>query len=174
MNTATQQVKQNIKKMAQQFANEPLEILKTARHQISPEDRGYEDKSNESKQQNTNPDLSQEESYKKQLAEQDGRRLEALQAEILDIQRQRIYKELLARIQSGEDVPIEDFQELSYDQREVLKAHLESVESRNSQQAASTPLVEPVSRKSRRMGGGQKQSAQKQTTRVEKPVPPSG
>ncbi len=171
MNTATQQVKQNIKKMAQQFANEPLEILKTARKQITDEERGYEDKSDESKTEKQ----PQNQEYEKQIAEQDGRKLEALESELRDIRRQKLFNELLAKIQSGVEVSIEEFQELSAEQREVLKAHLENINAKKeSDEKANIGFIEPNAKQGRRMVFGKKQSAQKQTTRVEKPVPPSG
>jgi hypothetical protein len=174
MNPAIKQIKQNARQVAKQLTNEPLEILKTASRQVSGE---ILSENTNAKNINTKSDdmLQQEREYKKQVAEQDGRRLQVLQTEILDIQRQKKFKELLSRIQNNEDVPIEDFQELSSEQREVLKAHLESIKNRQLQELNQLQsLPEPILKKGRQMRGGQKQSAQKQTTRVEKPVPPSG
>lgn len=175
MNT-TAQIKQNAKKIAQQIANEPLELLKRAQTQIAPEQNTNVGQN--PRQETDNQGASKEEQeYKKNLAERDGQKLLALENELLDIRRKRIFDELTRRIQSGEDVSIEEFSELSFEQREVLKAQLEAMQKQktNSQNQNSGGLVEPAAKKGRRMTGfGQKQAAQKQTTRVEKPVPPSG
>lgn len=175
MNTSTQ-IKQAIKKSAQQVRQEPLELLKTATRQIT----GVENLPNsnfESREpaQNANPDQvpDDELKYKKQVAEQDGRRLEALTSEIKDITRQKIFNDLMKRIQSGEDVPVGEFSELSYEQKDVLKAQMEAAKARNSQ-PVTNQLELPQAKRGRKMGGGQKGAAKKEQTRVEKPVPPSG
>lgn len=148
-----------IKKSVQQIVSEPLEMLKSVAKQVSvPENI---------------PSTEQPKLDQTAMAQQDGRHLEALESELKDIRRQKIFKDLMRRIQAGEDIPLEEFTELSYEQRDVLKAQIEAIKTRNTQQV-SNQLVEPISARGRKMGGGQKQSAQKQTTRVEKPVPPSG
>lgn len=172
MNTA-QTLKHNLKKSAKVFANEPLEILKAAKRQISGE-------------QNSDPEIPQdvtksdpeipqdEQKYKQQKAESEGRTLQALESELKDIRRQKIFKSLMARIQNGEDVPLEEFTELSYEQKDVLKAQMEAIKkSQATSHESQNTLVEPIAKKGRQLFG-QKESAQKQTTRVEKPVPPSG
>lgn len=181
-----QNLKQSLKKTARQIQNEPLEILKAAAKQVAGDENiklpweGAEtdSKLKEEKQvsdNQTNEPNSDEKEYKKKLTEQEGRRLEALENELRDIRRQKKFNGLLSRIQNGEDVPIEEFQELSVEQRDVLKAQLEATQKRKQQTSVTSDLSEPTAKKGRRMmGSGQKQSAQKQTTRVEKPVPPSG
>lgn len=177
MNT-TAQFKTAIKKSAKQFADEPLELLKNARAQVTGEQlTGLEQaKSDPAMHQNkSDPEIPQDEKdYKKQKSESEGRTLQALESELKDIRRQKIFNDLVARIQNGEDVPLEEFSELSYEQKDVLKAQIEAIKTQQitSHQSQNT-LIEPVAKKGRQMFG-QKQSAQKQTTRVEKPVPPSG
>ena len=79
----------------------------------------------------------------------------------------------MQRIQNGEDIPLEEFTELSYEQRDVLKAQIEAV--RNSKLSSSIDQLEtPGAKRGRKMGGGQKGAAKREETRVEKPVPPSG
>ncbi|WKZ25665.1 MAG: hypothetical protein QY322_04800 [bacterium] len=173
MNNTTAQIKQAIKKSALQVASEPLELLKNASRQISGEEVAPQ------QQEVSKPEteISQDEvDYKKQTSEQDGRHLQALESELKDIRRQKLFNDLMKRIQDGEDVSVEEFSELSFEQRDVLKAQLEAVKKQKIiQQSDPSGLIEPIAKKGRRMmGGGQKQSAQKQTTRVEKPVPPSG
>ena len=169
MNTAAN-LKQNLKKSARIFSDEPLELLKAAKRQIAPENESYPEEQNQIK---SNSEIPQDEQqYKKQKAESEGRTLQALESELKDIRRQKIFNDLMQRIQSGEDVPLEEFSELTFEQKDVLKAQMEAVRTRNAQ-PETNQLVEPASKKGRQLIG-QKQSAQKQTTRVEKPVPPSG
>lgn len=168
MNTA--QVKQAIKKSAQQMAQEPLELLKTATRQISGEELKPQQQESP-KSENEVP--REEQKYKQQVAEQDRRHLQALESELKDIRRQKLFNELMKRIQNGEDVPIEEFSELSFEQKDVLKAQMEAAKTRNSQPTTSS-IDMPTSKKGRKMGGGQKGAAKKEQTRVEKPVPPSG
>jgi hypothetical protein len=174
MNT-TAQVKQAIKKSVQQVKQEPLELLKTASRQITGvENLPNSNPETETPKLNTDPEIPQDEiKYKKQVAEQDGRRLEALNSEIQDITRQKIFNDLMRRIQSGEDVPVEEFSELSFEQKDVLKAQMEAAKTRNSQ-PVTNQLDIPQAKRGRKMGGGQKGAAKKEQTRVEKPVPPSG
>ena len=115
----------------------------------------------------------EQEKVKKQLTEAEARRIEALENELKDIRRQKLFNDLMQKIQSGEDVSVDSFQELSFEERDVLKAQLTAAKNRKAQVGGQS-FVEPSAKKGRKMGFGQKQSAQKQTTRVEKPVPPSG
>lgn len=176
MNT-TAQVKQAIKKSVQQVKQEPLELLRTAARQITGvENLPNSNPENQQPSQNSNQDKVPEDElkYKKQVAEQDGRRLEALTSEIKDITRQKIFNDLMKRIQNGEDVPVGEFSELSFEQKDVLKAQSEAAKNQRLNTQNTSTLPEPGAKKGRRMGGGQKGAAKKEQTRVEKPVPPSG
>ncbi|EKE05077.1 MAG: hypothetical protein ACD_19C00426G0099 [uncultured bacterium] len=174
MNT-TAQVKQAIKKSAQQMVSEPLELLKNASRQITGEEE-IPNAGPEIPRDKSDPDSHHdEETYKKQVIEQDGRHLEALESELKDIRRQKLFNDLMRRIQAGEDIPLEEFTELSYEQRDVLKAQIEAVKKTNSQQLTANSQIDmPQAKRGRKMGGGQKGAAKKEQTRVEKPVPPSG
>ena len=79
----------------------------------------------------------------------------------------------MQRIQNGEDVPLEEFAELSFEQKDVLKAQIQAVKNRNLQQTTSS-IDMPQAKRGRKMGGGQKGAGKREETRVEKPVPPSG
>lgn len=161
-----------IKKSAKQMVQEPLELLKNAARQVIDEEERPQQQ--EQPKQNADPEIPQDETnYKKQVAEQDVRHLEALESELKDIRRQKIFNELMRRIQDGEDVPLEEFSELSYEQKDVLKAQIEAVRTRNSSPVTSQ-LSELSLKKGRKMGGGQKGAAKREETRVEKLVPPSG
>ncbi len=175
MNT-TAQVKQAIKKSAQQMAQEPLELLKSAAKQVTGVENlpNSNPQAHQEKPKEDGDGVPQDEKdYKKKVAEQDGRHLQALESELKDIRRQKLFNELMKRIQEGEDVPLEEFSELSFEHKDVLKAQIEAVKIRNSQRTTSSVDM-PTSKKGRKMGGGQKGAAKKEETRVEKPVPPSG
>lgn len=168
----TAQVKQAIKKSTQQMAQEPLELLKNAARQVTGSEIENGPVSSE-QTQNTRDEVN-EQNYKKQVAEQDGRHLQALESELKDIRRQKLFNELMKRIQNGEDIPLEEFTELSYEQKDVLKAHAESVRNNQIANSKLQTVDMPTSKKGRKMGGGQKGAAKKEQTRVEKPIPPSG
>ncbi len=177
MNT-TAQVKQAIKKSAQQIRQEPLELLRTAAKQVTGNENisfGEQSKPQEKQNPETDQVPQDEKDYKKKVAEQDGRHLQALESELKDIRRQKLFNSLMQRIQSGEDVPLEEFTELSYEQKDVLKAQMEAYKKQKAMQAnQGSGIPMPASKRGRQMSGGQKGAAKKEETRVEKPVPPSG
>ena len=171
MNT-TAQVKQAIKKSSQQLGDEPLEILKSARDQILGSENPEQQTQENDVSQNEGPS-EEEENYKKHRAEQDGRHLEALENELKEIRRQKLFNDLMQKIQSGETVPLEEFSELSYEQKDVLKAQTEVFKKQQVELTnQNTSLIEPSAKKGRRFMGGmnQKKAAEKQQTRVENPV----
>lgn len=159
-----------MKKIIKQIAQEPLEILKTARSQVSGEKQV----------------LPQEEIRKEAKAEDSGsqiqdkmkstRLVEAYQRELTDIQKEELFKDLQRRIAQGEEIPLEDYPGLSLEQRQVLKAQMEAVKIRNAESGMqNVELQEPVAKKSRRLFNfGKKQEVKRQQTRVERIVPPSG
>jgi len=175
MNT-TAQIKSNLKKSAKQIRQEPLEVLKTATRQISGEEEILQETQTPSPNYQNDVGFQQAEQLKQQIAVADNKNLEALQSEMRDIRRQKLFNRLLARIQAGEDVPVEQFGELSHEQRDVLKARLEASKRQRVQQQAEQGLIEPSVKKGRRFGGfgKRKSQAEKQQTRVEMPLPPSG
>ena len=153
-----------------------MEVLKTAAEQTT----GVEASSKTEGQapESSGEKLKQnEEQQKIQDKMKSGRRMEALERELSDIRKQDLFKDIQGRIAGGEEVPLEEYAELSMEQKQVLKAQMEAVKFQK-QQAAYNQSQEgfkmPGSKKSRKMGSSQKQEAEKQTTHVEKPVPPSG
>lgn len=165
-------------KIARQMAQEPLEVLKTASGQVTGQEVSPSPDS-------PRPPQTQEEqqkliSHQEELHDKmkSGRMMEAFQRELDEIRKQNLFKDLQAKISEGQDVPLDDYGELSMEQKQVLKAQMEAVNFQKKQaeyNAAqeSGPLFGSA-KKGRKMGGGQKQEAEKQQTRVEKPVPPSG
>jgi hypothetical protein len=162
-------------KIARQVAQEPLEILRDARDQMTGVETTRQPDSQPPGQQ-----VGQQEKLVEQQKVQDNlkaqRRMEAFQRELEDIRKQDLFKNLQEKISQGVEIPLEDYPDLSIEQKQVLKAQMEAVKNQiaKQQSAGQNSLELPISKKSRRFGSSQKQEAQKQTTHVEKPVPPSG
>ena len=166
-------------KIARQIVEEPLELVKNVGSQVT----GVEtQKSQENSSQNLNPE-SQAKAVQHQNELQDkaksSRRMEALNQELEDIHKQDLFKDLQNKIAQGIEVPIADYTELSMEQKQVLKAQMEAVKFQKQQAAHSesqnkAPFI--TSKPSRRFGvvRSQKAEAERQQTRVEKPIPPSG
>ena len=129
----------HIKKTIKAIGEEPLEILKSAVKQISVEENIPATEQPKDEEQ---PKLDQT-----AMAQQDGRRLQALETELKDIRDQKRINE--------------------------LKKQEEADRTRNSQ-LVTNQLPELTLKRGRKMGGGQKGAAKREETRVEKPVPPSG
>ncbi|AKM83380.1 hypothetical protein A2422_04190 [Candidatus Woesebacteria bacterium RIFOXYC1_FULL_31_51] len=172
MNTTAQSFKQAIKKSARTIGDEPLEILKNARDQVTGSEDYFSGNEKTNEVSKDDSAIRDEEQYKKKVSEQDGRHLEALEVELKDIRRQKLFNEIMQKIQDGIDVSVEEFSELTYEQREVLKAQIEVIKNKKIQSLnQNNGLIEPASKKGRRLGiFGQKQAAEKQTTRVENPI----
>ncbi|MGA2910925.1 MAG: hypothetical protein ABSE04_03965 [Candidatus Microgenomates bacterium] len=179
MNSTAKQTGQTTRdlaqKIARQIAQEPLEVLRTAKEQVSdteaPAQPGPEQGQNKNQQRNL------QEQQKLQDTLKTTRRMEALNQELKDIHKQDLFKDLQAKIAQGIEIPLEDYAELSMEQKQVLKAQMEAVKFQK-QQAAYAQSQEgfktPTSKKGRRFGETRKEEAQREQTHVEKPVPPSG
>lgn len=174
MNTAKQTAKtaQDLAhNIAKQIANEPSEILKEAAGQVVGDGVQIPDTQTETKLQEENREYHESQDKIKSQ-----RVFGALQKEIEDIRRGDVFKDLQARISQGVDVPIDNYTELSMEQKQVLKAQAEAFrnQSRKNEEAGLTEVPTTHSKPSRRFGAGQKQEAEKERTRIEKPIPPSG
>ena len=168
----------NAQQIARQMAREPLEILKGIPQQISPVENLNNDKlpnqgdfQNGQKSQKDIQELKRADNAKSQ------RMLFDLEQEIKRIKREKLYYDLMAKVQGGEYVPLQDYPELSFEERQVLNAQYQAVLERMNNAENSKSLIEPSSRHSRRFGMGRKPS-QNQMESVSKKVdvikPPSG
>lgn len=171
MNTA-QTTKNLAQKIAQQMAQEPLEILKSAREQVTGEELppSTPNPASQDNSANSNQGLVQD-TLKSQ------RRVDALNRELDDIRKQRLFKDLQRRISQGEEIPLEEYPELSIEQKQVFKAQMEVIkmQMQNAKNANGGGLVEPAGKKGRQMFNfGKKTAMKREQTHVEKPVPPSG
>lgn len=165
-------------KIARQMAREPLEVLKTAGSQVT----GVEApmlRENEPQSQQTSGEQGKLIQHQKELQDKmkSTRRMEALARELSDIYKHDIFEDLQAKIAKGIEVSLDDYSELTMEQKQVLRAQMEAVKFQKQQaayQESRGGFKMPGSKKGRRFGSTQKQEAEKQQTRVEKPVPPSG
>jgi len=183
MNTTAQKTTQSARdlaiKMAKQMASEPTEILSRAKAQITGSEVPFNPETSPVQTQD-DADKLKEHQEELQNKIKTVRTLEALNREINDIRKQELFKSLQSKISMGENIPINDFPELSMEQKQVLKAQMEAVTYQKQQQAYMESQgggLFTSSKPSRRMGAGQrgqKAEAEKAQTRVEKPVPPSG
>ena len=180
MNTA-KQVGQDAsaltQKIARQAAAEPLEILKDAQGQISgATEIGAQKEQYQSQDSGDQAKIVQNQNELQDKA-RSARRMEALNQEIRDIHKQDLFNDLQGKISQGEEIPVADYPELSMEQKQVLKAQAEAYQNRKEDVEKQNTFIDiPAihSKPSRRFGAGQKQEAERQQTRVEKPVPPSG
>ena len=179
MTSTASQVGQSAKNLAQQFAKqmarEPLEIFKDAKDQVI----GGPFTKPEKPQENQSDDQEKLVEHQGQLNDQmkSSRRMEALNRELDDIHKQKEFSELQKRISAGETVALEEYPDLSMEQKQVLKAQMEAVKKQIETQKTQgkNALVEPAAKKGRQLFNfGKKQSMKNEQTRVEKPVPPSG
>ena len=165
-----------VQQAAKQAAQEPLEILGGVGRQVTGVEQSG--KSNIVLQPETGE--QPQSADQTQLQEQDklasAGRIEALDTEIKEIERQRVFNDLQRKIQEGQEVSLTDITQLSYEQKDVLKAQIESIKAQKNQMQASQTVQEPVSKPSRRFafGKGAKTQALKEQTKTERPLPPSG
>lgn len=155
----TKPTAQQIRKL---IVNEPLEILKTAREQISPINL-QEDESR--------PHIETESINEQKLESQKSRRIEALDAELNQIRRDNLFKELQRKIAEGEGIPLENYiKELGSDQREVLKAQMEAVSMRKiaNENKSQDSLPQIISKKARGMVGGMVKKRNQQHVETQK------
>lgn len=163
--------------IARQMAQEPLEVLKTASSQVTGEEmqRSPENQSASQTPEDQTKLLHHQQEIQDKM--KSTRRMEALERELGDIHKQDLFKDLQGRISKGEEIPLEDYSELSMEQKQVLKAQMEAVKFQKQQAAYQESQAGGKlfgSAKKGRNMRGQKAEAERQQTRVEKPVPPSG
>jgi uncharacterized protein YPO0396 len=145
------------------IVNKPLEILKTAREQISP--------INQPEPNENKPKEDSEPINEQKLESQKSRRIEALDAELNQIRRDNLFKDLQRKIAEGEEIPLENYiKELGSEEREVLKAQMEAVKTRKvaSENKSKDSLPQIISKKARGMVGGMVKKRNQQHVETQK------
>jgi len=172
----TKSAKNLAKQVARQMSREPLEILKDIREQTTGQElSGQPDGQQPGSQSKEATQVDKQEEL--QVKMKTTRRMEALNRELEDIHKQEKFSDLQKRISEGEQISLEEYPELSLDQKQVLKAQMEAVRNQLAVRSVQSQnvLSEPASKKGRQLFNfGKKQSMKNEQTRVEKPVPPSG
>lgn len=172
----TNSAKSLAKQIAKQMAREPLEILKDAREQTTGQElSGQPDNPYPSTPDNQKQPVEHQNKLQDQM--KNSRRMEALNRELDDIHKQERFSDLQKRISEGEGIPLEEYPELSMEQKQVLNAQMEAVKNQIAAQNSQSQggLIEPAAHKGRQLFNfGKKQAMKNEQTRVEKPVPPSG
>lgn len=171
----TKSAKNLAQQIAKQMAREPLEILKDVKEQTTGQEPSVQSNNQQPKSSdNQNKQIGQQKEIQDKM--KSTRRMEALNRELEDIHKQEKFSDLQKRISEGDQISLEEYPELSMEQKQVLKAQMEAV--KNQQLAISNQplgLVEPATKKGRQLFNfGKKQAMKNEQTRVEKPVPPSG
>lgn len=175
LTSAKKQAQDLSKKIARQMAQEPLEVLKSVKGQLSGEQINYYEEKFKKESLSQTQNNPQENLAKKEKT-QSSRTLQALERELEDIRIDKLFKELQQKIAEGEEVYLEDIPDLTPEQKQVLKAQMEAVKIQKQQMASQgSSLSEPKTKTKRGswLFGGKAQ-AQKQQTHIEKPLPPSG
>ena len=165
--------------MAGQMIGEPFEILKTAKRQVT----GQESKPTQEQPSNarTTTQKTPTESTKTNLTgaveldrEKSRRRIEAHRRELESIKSQKTFEELQKRISEGEDLPIENFSELSMEQKQVLRAQIEAVKTKMQTAQQSEVLIEPTSKRKKGVLKGMAGKLDKMKRKSEIRMGPSG
>jgi len=116
-------IKQQAQKIAKQLAQEPFEMAKSAKSQVSPfeivQGQGQPKTTNRSNQTRTPSDTQRQENADKIQSQ---RLIQAYEQELKDISKKSLYEELLEMTGQGIYVPVEDYPQLSPEERQVLKA----------------------------------------------------
>lgn len=176
MPALSKKVKTQTKKLgkhaAKQVIGEPLEILKTAANQATGQEKTPlpQDKIISSKKHTES--FSHPDEQKINLKSQ--RLLEANQKELEDIRKEKVFKELQEKISQGEDVPVENYEELSMEQKQVLNAQKQAVKERNNMQSEETPFIEPTTKRKRNIIAGMEGKLDRMKRKREIRTPPSG
>lgn len=173
--------------IAKQVAREPLEIGKSAIGQITGESKDLPVSQN----QKTSGFQEQIFPSQNQASETGGEqkpevnvqhRLGELENEIKKIVKEKLVRDIGEKIARGEEVSLENYPQLSLEEREMFSGQIQSVkiqkEIRGQQENA---LVEPQSKRPRNIFAfGRKPKsdtslqAERQKRRIETPMPPTG
>jgi len=158
--------------VAKIMAQEPFEMLKSSASQIFPSEISLSDYSMNKQTKLNKP--KQNVPSEAEIKTKDVQRVSVLEKEVEEIRKEKIYKETMDKILRGEDVFLNDIPELTLEQKQVLLAQQQVIAQRKNA-ASRANVSEPIAKRSRRfLGLGQKAQAQRQQTRVESPLPPSG
>ncbi len=165
-------IKQTAQQIAAQVAKQTIhesnEFLKSAREQIAPSVQPQQSEKPQEKKEDYKVDEERFKAESKRL-------MQTYESELNQIRRDNLFKDLQRKVSEGEDISLESYQnELSFEQKDVLKAQMEIVQNQRkmvASQEKSSPL-QVIAKKGRNamMGMFKKKNEQ----HVEMRQPPSG
>jgi hypothetical protein len=143
-------------------------MLKAAQEMLAPQVKEESGETNPLAPKPAQP-VNQEEQVRR-----DTRTLQALETEIKDMAGQRLMEDLSRRIDSGEDLFVEEVVGLTDSQKQVLIQRKQLVAQQRAMLAQPKVELAQTSKRGRRFGANKKDVAKREETRVEKPTPTSG
>ena len=167
--------KKAAQQVAKQIARESSEILKTAGSQVTGREKtaingqvSTPNTQSEVKPQQVNVPSEAELKVKKE------RLLNANRKELEQIRIQKIFKDIQKRISGEEEVPLENIEGLSMEQKQVLKAQIEAMKKRKAESQNNNQFVTPQGKQKRGPMTGMKGKIQKMKRKAELRKGPSG
>lgn len=149
-----QTAKQTAINIAKQTARESSEFLKIAKEQVAPTENAKSGKEPEAHEQSQKKEEDQNKENIGNLREHSSF-MGAYKQELEQIRKENLFKKLQKRIAEGEEIPLLNYvNELTSEQREVLKAQMEAVKVRREQEEEAKKkniLPEVISKKGRQM-----------------------
>lgn len=159
---------------AKAMAREPSEFVNTAKHQIIENTAATRDVDSNEKNENDIANSPNVQEVKKR----DQTRIRELESELKEIEKAKLIKALQQKISQGIPVYLEDYQNLSIEEKQVLKAQIEAVNQKKQQEILQQDrLAEPQAKPSRKIGQavkGMKGKLEQLSKKSEIRMPPSG
>ena len=166
--------KKVVRQAARQTVHEPLEVVKTAGRQVAGVEVQGAQRPGQSIPETQGPVQPTVEDEQK-IRQRGERILEALEAEIEEIRRQKVFKEVQRRITAGEVINLTNIVELSSEQKRMLAVQMQLVQAnKQKEEKVKNPLVEPGTKRGRNILEGMKGKVSRLRKKTELRLPPTG
>lgn len=160
-------------KTAKTIAQEPLEVVKSAGRQVTGLETSGQSMQRPPAGQSSSPSLNKIDEQK--IRERGERVLQALESELKDIRKQKLFDQIQRKIANGEQVNLLSYPELSQDQRETLESQMKVFEAQKANaEANNRTLVEPKTKRPRKFLAGMQGQVDKLKRKTEIRLPPTG
>ena len=159
---------------AKQIAKEPLELEKTALRQVGLSSSEKKDQQDQLADNEYSKAKEQDEQQKRVEAKMQSLR-QAFESELKDIRREKVFQELLQKISEGEVVNLADYNELTWEQKQVLHAQKLALQNRKSKTDQNhQDLSEPGAKRKKNLFAGVKTRLARVQRKSEIRMPPTG
>ena len=166
--------KKIVRQAVRQVAQEPLEIAKSVGGQVTGVEGQGTRRPGQSIPETQGPVQPTVEDEQK-IRQRGERILEALEAEIEEIRRQKVFKEVQRRITAGEVINLTNIVELSSEQKRMLAVQMQLVQAnKQKEEKVKNPLVEPGTKRGRNILEGMKGKVSRLRKKTELRLPPTG